>query len=117
MNGWECGSESFLPEGTADAKVQRGGVGRKWGQEGEGQGQCVQMRLQCQQGPVMKGYMCLESHLDVLLRKRDKTAMDSHGRCLLPQGNGEWHDFPHSAEPRDWMICDIQSSIHGAARM
>lgn len=67
---------------------------------------CPEVRLQCQQGPVTKGYMCLESHLDALLRKSDGTAMDSHGRGLLPQGNDEWHYFPHSAEPPDWMISD-----------
>lgn len=39
------GSGRLLTEGKADAKVQRGGVGRKWGQEGGGQRRCVRMRL------------------------------------------------------------------------
>ena len=43
--------------------------------------------------------------MDVLPRKGDRSARDSHGLCLLPQGNDEWHHFLFTLQScLGWMI-------------
>lgn len=90
--------------GKGRCKGAKGRSGEELGSGGRRAAAMCPDEAECQQGPVMKGDMCLESHLDALLRKGDRTAMDSHGRRLLPQGNDEWRYFRHSAGPPDWMM-------------
>lgn len=92
--------------GKGRCKGAKGRSGEEMGSGGRRAAAMCPDEAECQQGPVMKGDMCLESHLDALLRKGDRTAMDSHGRRLLPQGNDEWRYFCHSAGPPDWMMKD-----------
>lgn len=52
--------------------------------------------------------------LDALLRKGDGSARDSHGLCLSPQGNEEWHHFLHCSKSPGPMVSDMVTYPEGS---